>query len=462
MCSHPVCNSFAPMPTRAQSFVFLLITLFLCSWHLDSYHNDNTMARAATVASVVDRGTIEITPVHEVTGDKSLVDGRYYSDKAPLPTFLVLPFHWLSVQLGLVVPGEHGTLTDGLLQLGGFLCGAVPFALLVLLAWQQLKARNTRLPMNAALLAALPFFGSFLFVYAGSFYNHIIGALFSVLAARRMVNKHYVMAGLWGGAAFLSDPALLLFTGVWGLQLVVRRNWKGALLVGVGLIPAVLGSMVHNLAVTGQAFVFPNAFAVNYGAMHQQYGFGTWQPEAFLHLLISDYRGLFFYMPFLLLGLWVLPRTMTGKDLLNDPYVLPAVLLIGLFLTHATWWGGWTYGPRYLTGSAALLTFAILQRIGTHRVERIATPVLMGFGLLCAFSAKVTVLYDMPTGVMHPFNELVIPKLMAGVFSPMQWPVWFGLSATSATLLYICIFVLGTFALLRVDRNVKNAPVPLS
>ena len=75
------------MSIRSHTVLFFLLVLFLASWHLDAGHNDNTMSRAASVASLVDRGTLEITPIQSVTGDKCLVDGRYYSDKAPLPTF---------------------------------------------------------------------------------------------------------------------------------------------------------------------------------------------------------------------------------------------------------------------------------------------------------------------------------------------------------------------------------------
>lgn len=448
------------MPSRKQIIFFFLITLFLCSWHLDSYHNDNTMARAASIASLVDRGTLEITAIHEVTGDKSLVNGKYFSDKAPLPTFLVLPFHSAAVRLGLVREGDNGTLTNGLLRLGGFLCGSIPLALLIMLAWRDLKKREDVLPYNAALLATLPFFGSFLFVYSGSFYNHLLGALFSVLAARFMINKQFARVGLCGGAAFLCDPALMFFVGIWGVQTLLGRNWRGALMIAVGIIPTLMGAALHNHTVTGNPLVFPNAFAVNYGAMHQQYGFGTWQPQAFLGLLFSDYRGLLFYMPFLVIGLWTLSRSVKFPEFLRDPFMVPALLLIALFLTHATWWGGWTYGPRYLTGSAALLTFAILQRIRSGLVERSVLPVLIGIGVICALAAKATVLYDMPTDVQHPLSTLVLPKLLNGEFNGMQWPALLGLNTTITTLLYIPIFAFGLFLLVRIDRS-THASVPL-
>ena len=66
------------MLMRKSAVLFFLVTLFLCSWRLNAGHNDNTMSRAACAASLVDRGTLEITPIHYGTGDKCLVNGRWF------------------------------------------------------------------------------------------------------------------------------------------------------------------------------------------------------------------------------------------------------------------------------------------------------------------------------------------------------------------------------------------------
>lgn len=210
------------MPTMAQRVLFFLVMLFLASWHLDEGRNDNTMSRAASVASLVDRGTLEITAIHAVTGDKAMMDGRFHSDKAPLPTFAVLPFHWFAARVGLVGYGPEGTLGPGLLRLGGFICGSIPFALLITLLWKDLSRRTTTGPMPATLLATLPCFGSFLFVYSGTFYNHLPETLFTYLAGRAVVLDRPALAGVWSGAAFLCGSAMLLFPMVWAAQWLMQ------------------------------------------------------------------------------------------------------------------------------------------------------------------------------------------------------------------------------------------------
>ncbi|MBK9515696.1 MAG: hypothetical protein IPO05_19300 [Flavobacteriales bacterium] len=155
------------MSRRAQSIVFFLLVLGLCNWHLDRGFNANTLSRAAMVAAVVEHGTLRIDAYHHLTDDKALVDGHYYSEKAPLPALLVIPFWWTAKTLGLITPGPHGLLTEDLLALGGSLCGSLPLALMILFVWTRLRDRTTVWP--PATMATLPFLGSFLFVYSGSF-----------------------------------------------------------------------------------------------------------------------------------------------------------------------------------------------------------------------------------------------------------------------------------------------------
>lgn len=205
------------------------------------------------------------------------------------------------------------------------------------------------------------------------------------------------------------------------------------------------------MAVTGSPWVFPNAHALNYPAMHTAYGFGTWQPAAFIHLLITDHRGLLFYAPFLLCSLWVLPRSMGMKAFILDPMVLPALLLIAAFLTHATWWGGWSYGPRYLMSAAFLLIAATAHRLPDRPLERIVVPALCLFGLACAVAAKSTVWYSLPTEVQHPLLTEVWSRIRLGDLSGWQWPVWLGLPVALSTVAFVPIFAAAMWLIARFD-----------
>ncbi len=451
------------MAARSHHLAFLLVLLLLCSWHLDAGTNDNIMARAATVASLVDRGTLEITPIHEVTGDKALVDGRYYSDKAPLPAFIVLPFHALAVWSGLIAPGENGTLGPVLLRMGGLLCGSLALATIMLLVYIDLHQRPRSIRIPVALLATLPFLGSFLFVYSGSFNAHTIGALFVLLAFLSFERGHWAWCGLWGGAAVLCEYPLAVFSLWWGLVLVWRTARGGLkasapVRFALGGLPALAMLVAVNIAITGEAFTLAYAHEANYTFMKKDYGIGLPTLEALAGLTASTYRGLFFYMPVAALALVVLvmaPRK--GNSL---PLVIAGIPMLLCFLVIASygmWWGGWAYGPRHLAAVAVLLTLFGLRAILAMPKMRWPFVVASAVGLVLALAAKSTVWYSFPTGVMDPMRMEVWPRILKGEWTTMQWPVLLGLSPGFASALFLVIFAAGLYALVRIGRATTPA-----
>lgn len=421
-----------PSAARAQALLFLLV-LGLGAWQLDTGRNDNTVSRALAVRALVETGALEITEHHALTGDKAVTDGRYYSDKAPLPT-LAVALIWKALRAtGLVEPCAD-PVDDRVLVLGGLLFGSVPFALLVLLVHRRLL--RCRVP-HPALLAALPFLGSFLFVYSGTFYNHLPAALFALLAAIDLTEARRTRAGLWAGLAVACDASMLFPLAVWIAQVALGR--KGLVGFALGLLPGALITAGHNLAVTGSPLTFPSAHVVNYGIMREAYGFGTWQPRAFLGLTISPYRGLLVYAPAMvavLLWAWGRRARIRSGGLLADPFLLPAAVLMLAFFTHGTWWGGWTYGPRYLTAVPALLLYRGLPGIAAdQRMARIAIALSLA-GLACAAAARLTTGYALPTTVADPLVESILPLVLSRTFAPAGWPAAAGFSPVMGAFLY--------------------------
>lgn len=442
------------MPSRKHKVLFFLATLFLCSWHLDAGHNDNTTSRALAVAALVGHGSLEITSQHDLTGDKAVIDGRYYSDKAPLPVFVVAPFWWIGKAIGMVEPGEHGSFNDGLLQLGGFLCGSLPLALIITLLWSQLSAGGAR---NAAGLALLSFLGSFLFVYCGSFYGHLPGAVLLLLALIAFDRGHLVVSGALSGAAVLCEYPLAVFPLCWAGILAVRSR-RQALRFMLGGSPAILILLAHNWLLSGDPFSLGYAHEANYTFMSDGFGFGmpTW--EAIAGLSVSPYRGLLFYMPVLIAGAiaWLLTKPWRSDRLLG-PVFMPVILCFFLIASYAMWWGGWAYGPRHLTAAAVLLAWRTAPLIAERRWTRNTAVTLATFGFACAFLAKSTLWYSLPTGVHDPLVEEVLIRAAAGEWTHWQWPVQLGLSPEVATLLYLLIFGAALFSLSRMDRSMDPA-----
>ncbi len=429
----------------ARIALFMLL-LALCSWHIETVRDDNTVSRALAVRSLVEEGRLDITPHHELTGDKARTGDQYFSDKAPLPTCTVAAIWKMARVIGIVEPSEDPVDTR-ILMLGGFLFGSLPMALILFIAFLELKRIRCNAPWE---LAIVPLMGSFLFVYSGSFFNHLPAALFALLAALALRDERRLRAGLCAGLGVACDASLLFVLAVWLVQELVTR--KGLLRFIVGLIPGAAITMFNNHAVTGSFLTFPSAHAVNYGVMREGYGFATWQPDAFLGLTVSAYRGLLFYAPaliVLLLLAWTEKTRLIRSSAPQDPFVLPSIALILVFFTHATWWGGWAYGPRYLTPVPVLLLVRALPALAIRpRFTRAA--IAMGtLGLGCAVAAKLTTGHGLPTEERNPLVSMVMPLIRARALHGAGWPVEAGFSPTMGAFLFIVALALAYFGLRR-------------
>ena len=75
------------------AFAFVAVNLLLASYFLDSVPSPNPTSRALPVVTLYEEGRYAIDTYEKFTMDKSFVNGHYYSDKAPLTTWIVLPFY---------------------------------------------------------------------------------------------------------------------------------------------------------------------------------------------------------------------------------------------------------------------------------------------------------------------------------------------------------------------------------
>ncbi len=392
-----------------------LLLLCICSWHPDLGRNASTVSRAATVAAIAERGDLCIDAYHAETADKAWVNGHYYSEKAPLPALLVAPV-WVTVhRLGWITPGACGLLTDGLLALGGFLCGSLPLALIMLYTWRRMEEHHP--PGRAWLLSLAAFLGAFPFLYAGSFQGHLSAALFVLLAWDAHRRELHLVSGLLSGAAVLCEYSLFLFPLAWVIQTAIRGQWSSlGRFIGGGL-PAVALLMLHNVAVSGSAFSLPYDHTALHGDTGRYLGLAFPTPASLWGLLFSGYRGLFVHAPLTLLILYHAAARPIASDLrsiLLHPLVVPSAALVVLISAHSMWWGGWAWGPRHLTSVAVLLLAAGLPLLPWTPVVRRWFLWVCGAGLLLNLGARLTTGYSLPTGIVRPFIDVVLPALVNG------------------------------------------------
>ncbi|MEZ4755860.1 MAG: hypothetical protein R2817_03415 [Flavobacteriales bacterium] len=410
------------MPKASHRALLFLLMLGVCSWYPDMGRNANTTSRAATVAAIAERGDLCIDAYHEETEDKALVNGHYYSEKAPLPALLVAPFWVAAYRSGRVRPGPCGLLTDGLLALGGFLCGSLPLALIMLYTWRRLEQLHP--PRRAYQLTLVAFLGSFPFLYAGSFQGHLLAALFLLLAWDNQHRERYLLSGALAGAAVLCEYGLFLFPLAWVLRYAYLREWGVLARTSLGGLPFVAVLLAHNMAVSGSPFSLPYDHTALHTDTERFLGLDLPDPAALWGLLFSNYRGLFVHAPLTLLALHHLVERGSFSSVhrvLTHPLIVPSAALVLMVSAHSMWWGGWAWGPRHLTSLAVLLLAAGLPTLTWTPTRRKIFLVLGTWGLVLNIGARLTSGYGLPTGVEQPFLELIVPGLLRGHFGSGPW-----------------------------------------
>ena len=163
---------------------FLLLNFFLCSFFMDIWLAPNSTSRALPVLSLFNEKTIVIDKYKNFTGDISKINEHYYSDKAPLSTFLVYPFYYIYKKLGLpeiqkstlekypIYIWEDAGMKDGrafllpelstVFILGGMITSSIPFLLILLISFLCIKKKSGFSPV---LLVMINFYSSFMFLY---------------------------------------------------------------------------------------------------------------------------------------------------------------------------------------------------------------------------------------------------------------------------------------------------------
>jgi hypothetical protein len=83
--------------------------------------------------------------------------------------------------------------------------------------------------------------------------------------------------------------------------------------------------------------------------------------QGFIGLLVSPNRGLLIYMPWVVFAFWGAARLWKENTFGWEHHLI--VSIAAVFLAHTRywgWWGGWCFGPRYLTDLLPFLAFFLI------------------------------------------------------------------------------------------------------
>ena len=362
------------------------------------------------------------------TGDYSFARGHYYANKAPGGILYGILVYSALFHAERLLGFE---LTDPFIQIfNAYAVNLVIQVLMLALAmpvfyWLLLGQQVPR--TRAALITLALSFGTLLFPFSTVMWGHATAVAWIVFALHFLGKdrpKALFFSGLFIGLAVLTDylaAIVLLAMGCWVLS---RHRTATVYFILGGLAPLLLFAYYHYVCF-GAPFVFATDFT-NPSYMrdaHMRGLFGPIYGEAVWGLTFGPRRGIFFFMPILLLSLVGAYRWLRRAP--RDPFLwMMLASMLGLFLINASfhaWTGGDSAAARY---QMIVLPFwvMLLKEIPWSRLWRGAYFMLFGISMLNML-ALATVSTMLQEDWENPLFEFIYPHFLASSFPPHYFPI---------------------------------------
>lgn len=427
-----------PAATRAYAAI-LFAVLFSSYAYFYQAGGWNQNSRFALVRAITGRGTLRIDGFENCTGDRSVYNGHFYSDKAPGVAFAAVPFvavGRLVCRTAAVDPESY----EGIAALS-YVATIATNGLATALAGLCLffLARRFGASSGGAAVVALVFgLGTPMWAYATLFYGHALsaaGLMFAFTAAVALGDSKHPRQDLLLGAAVgvaagwatvtefpAAVPAAIL--AVFALIRARRLGWPRAVRVAVALGAGALACVIvlgaYHWACFGSPFHVAYTSEEGFAEMKEGF-FGLSMPDAgrLAEILTGDFRGLLPLAPILALapiGLALLIRQRESRG----PAIVALLIATYYLLLNASyhfWEGGWSYGPRHLSPGLAFVCLG-LGPLWTH--GRLAGRAVLGglalYGVALSLIAVAT-MPQPPAQFTRPVAELLWPAFEAGRLS---------------------------------------------
>lgn len=403
------------------------------------HNNPNELSRFEAVVAFVESGTFSIDETVRRFGDqmdKSVWNGRTYSNKAPGLIFAAVPVYRL-LRVFFPEPREGWSLVFVLTRF--FTMSLICFLALARFA-RRLEAQSSA--TAAAIGCAVAFGTPFLF-YSRTLFSHAWTASLLFLAwdvivtseeTPRRRSAFLFAAGLLAGWAAISEYPAALVAVVLAARVVAGargRRTSGAAFFGAGAVPALALLAAYDAVCFGSPWRLSSACEAfpAYAALARRplLGFGPPTLAGLFGTLFSPRRGLFVFSPFLLwsIGGW-LSWWRSGRDRRDCIFTLAIALAVWLPITgYVNWDGGWSLGMRYLLPGVFFAAMAIPRALETP----------LSRGLFLAAAAYSIALHTFaslsyahyPNAIGWPVAAVSAWLLARGAVAP-NLGLWLGLS----------------------------------
>lgn len=377
------------------------------SWNVDS--------RLLTVYALVEHQTLQADEWRGETGDFATVNGHTFSDKAPLTSFLVVPFYWAWRAYEHHKPQTFQDKEAGN-HFGIVVACAIPFAIYAALVFARVR-KGSRSPRGAVWIALAAACSTCLLDYGGFFLGHMLAATLFLAAYALAVDreKHFLVAGLLGSAAVLTEYPLLVTQVIVCVYLALGPHRIRRLgFYVLGALPGAIGMFVYNRAITGHFLDFPYSHVPDtWAPMKTAFGIRLPSLEAAWELMFGQFRGLAFYAPTLLVFVPFIVFHFDARARRRKLVLWLSAVYILLISSYFKWDGGWCTGPRHLAPVIALLTYEGAGAFAARRGGRVLFTALAAWGALVTVCANATDCIP-PESWKAPAFEVFFPRAWRG------------------------------------------------
>ena len=313
-------------------------------------------------------------------------DGRYRSAYSPVPAMAAAAISWPLWMTGAV--DVRAPLAPNLIAK---LAASILTAAAVTLTF--FTARRFMPPSRAlALAVALGAGTGYWSTISQTLWQHetaVFGLSIAVLAftAPDLRAWHLLTIGAGLGLAGTSRPQLAPAVAVLLAGVVARAGWRRAV-TPVAVAVACGGALIaSNVRWFGDPLGAMPILEALHPAVHATER--TFDPAAggFAGLWLSPSRGLLIFSPVVLAAAAGIPLVLRGGW--RSPVrwcALAALAQYGLYASYAVWWGGHTFGPRYMLDVLPLLAPLAAAGLNARPLSRLAVA---GAGVALAWSVAV-------------------------------------------------------------------------